>query len=224
MAQKSKYDVMESETRKHSLNILLLVGRIVKDYKTYEKSKNDSFKEKLADVISKGLPSIKALAHIGYENSIDLANIDKNELKIYLMENNLDLDMFNKNYKRITNNYVKVILGFMIVESEKIDIINIVTPDILLGFVDGDLSKLKDLLSELNIDLSLDNAKLLDKVVDPGFTIDKLDSKQKALLNKAHDKYMELLIYSKVNKNINDDKKVLKYAKNIGKKKSTLEI
>lgn len=224
MFQKNKYDVMESETKKHTFNILLLVGRIAKDFKAYEKKKDNSFNDKLADVIGKGLPSIKALAHIGYENSVDLANINKEELEVYLRENNLSFENFNRNYKRIINNYVKAILGFMIVESEKIELVKIVTPEILLGLVDGDLSKLKSLLVELNIELSTSNKDLLDKLIMPNFSISYLNDSQKALLDRCHFEYMKKNIYSKVDTNVKDDKKIMKYAKGIGKKKSTLEI
>ena len=74
MFQKSKYDVMASENAMNTGSLLLIVGKIYKNFKSYEKGKidKDYFNAGFVQAVEKGLPNIQSIAHIGYENCRDL--------------------------------------------------------------------------------------------------------------------------------------------------------
>ena len=222
---KSKYDVMGSLNRKSSMNLVFLVAKVVKDLKQYEKRKitKDELNSRFRVVVDKGIPSIKAIANIGYENSKDLLEVDNQELVTYLKKENLSLNEFKKNYMMMINTYVKILLAFGIIEIEKIDIHKIMTPDVMMSLINGDFSKLKIVIDELGINISTSNKSLIDKLIEKDFDFKNLEVKEKELLDNIHSKYMESNVYCDVS--VKEDKtEVLKYAKSLGKKKSVLEI
>lgn len=225
MFSKSKYDVMESINVKSSMNLLFLVGKISKDLKQYENKKisKEEFNLRFQEVISKGIPSIKAICHIGYENSKDLVNVSEKELVSYLKREGLSLEEFRSNYMKMINTYVKVLLAFNIINKENIDIYKVMTPEVMLSLVKGDFSKLKSVIDELGVDISSENKGLIDRLVKDSFDISMLDNKEIKALESVHSKYMDTYVYSKVNAK-EAKLEVLKYAKSLGKKKSVLEI
>lgn len=225
MFQKSKYDVMESENSKNTMSLFLVVGKIYKDLKSYEKGKMDKnyFNAGFVDAIRKCLPNVKAIAHIGYENSIDLEKVNADKLYKYMQENGLSREEFTKNYVHIINTYVKVILAFAIIDKECLNVYRIVTPEVLLGLVKGEFKKVKDVIDELDVNVSSDSKILMDKLVKDDFDIKQLTKEEKILLDKEHALYMKKDILPKVTKKT-ETLEVVKLAKSIGKKKSVLEI
>lgn len=225
MFQKSKYDVMESENSKNTMSLFLVVGKIYKDLKSYEEGKMDKnyFNAGFVDAIRKCLPNVKAIAHIGYENSIDLEKVNADKLYKYMQESGLSREEFTKNYVHIINTYVKVILAFAIIDKECLNVYRIVTPEVLLGLIKGEFKKVKDVIDELDVNVSSDSKILMDKLVKDDFDIKQLTKEEKILLDKEHALYMKKDILPKVTKKT-EILEVVKHAKSIGKKKSVLEI
>ena len=173
--------------------------------------------------IGKGLPNIKAIAHIGYENSKDLENVSEESLYMYMEKNGLSKEEFIRNYVHNTSTYIKIIMAFSIIDKENLNVYRIISPEVLLGIVKGEFKAVKDVIDELGVDISSDSKSLMDKLVRDDFSIKDLDSKEKEILDKDHEVFMIKHINSRITKSTTEDE-VLKHAKSIGKKKSVLEI
>lgn len=225
MFQKSKYDVMASENSMNTGSLLLLVGKIYRSFKSYEKGKidKDYFNAGFVQAIGKGLPNIKAIAHIGYENSKDLENVSEESLYMYMEKNGLSKDEFIRNYDHITSTYIKVIMAFSIIERENLNVYRIISPEVLLGIVKGEFKAVKEVIDNLDVNISDDSRSLMDKLVKDDFSIRDLNKNEKDILDKEHDEFMIKHINSRITKASTQDE-VLKHAKSIGKKKSVLEI
>ena len=225
MFQKSKYDVMASENSMNTGSLLLLVGKIYRSFKSYEKGKidKDYFNAGFVQAIGKGLPNIKAIAHIGYENSKDLENVSEESLYMYMENNGLSKDEFIRNYDHITSTYIKVIMAFSIIERENLNVYRIISPEVLLGIVKGEFKAVKEVIDNLDVNISDDSKSLMDKLVKDDFSIRDLNKNEKDILDKEHDEFMKKHINSRITKASTQDE-VLKHAKSIGKKKSVLEI
>ena len=225
MFSKSKYDVMESINTKSSMNLLFLVGKVAKDLKLYENKKisNLEFSNRFNKNVTSGIPCIKAICHVGYENSKDMLSISDVELDKYLKSEGLSLKQFYSNYRMMINTYVRVLMAFNVIEEEKIDIYSIMTPDMLINLMKGDFSGLKDIIEKTGVNLKKENKDLIDRLVKKDFDITMLNKEEISSLEKIHFQYMEMNVNGKVNVD-SDKSKVLKYAKSLGKKKSVFEL
>lgn len=225
MFKKSKYDVMEKETFSNSMNLLVLVGKVSKDLKSFENGKmaKGDFDNNFKQAISKGLPTIKSMAHIGYENSKDIADVDNGTLVLYMKQSGLSREDFYNNYYERVYNYIKMILAFTIIDREGLDVYRIINPSIVFALVKGEFEKVRDSINGLGVKLSSDSALLMDKLVNKDFDIKDLSDKEKNLLDKEHEKYMIKHIYPHVD-TPSTKEEVLKFAKSLGKKKSTFEL
>jgi len=222
MFRRNKYDVMESETVKNTMNLVILVGKLSKDFLYYEKKKvmTKEFEDKFSDAVKKGVPYIRALANIGYENSIDLAGVDRYELFRYMNNNGINSNDFDINYNNAVNTYAKILFGIAIAEKENINITKVITPDTLLGLIKGDFTQLRDTLSESNVHFGSNISELVDKLSKDDFDISNITDDERSLLDEVHNDYMNREIYSKVNKSVITEDQIIKYAKTLGKKKS----
>ena len=225
MFQMSKYDVMASENAMNTGSLLLLVGKIYKSFKSYEKGKidKDYFNSGFVQAIGKGLPNIKSIAHIGYENCKDLENVSEESLYMYMENNGLSKEEFDRNYDHIISTYIKVILAFFIIDRENLNVYHIISPKVLLGIVKGEFKGVKAVIDELDVNISDSSRSLMDKLVKDDFSIKDLNDEEKTILDKEHNEYMVKHINSRITKASTQDE-VLKHAKSIGKKKSVLEI
>lgn len=227
MFKKGKYDVMEKETFSNSMNLLVLVGKVTKDLNAFDTGKmskvdfDDSFKQ----AIGKGLPRIKSMAHIGYENSKDIANIDNDVLVAYMKQAGLSHDDFYNNYYGKINTYVKMILAFNIIDREGLDVYKIITPSIVFALIKGEFENVSNAIDGLGVNLSDDSVILMNKLVDKNFSIKDLNTKEKDILDSEHEKYMKKYIYPCVNIiSGRDNGEALRFAKSLGKKKTTFEL
>lgn len=225
MFYRSKYDIIEKESFSCSMNLLFLAGKIAKDMKALEKGKIDkgTFNDNFNMTIEKGIPSIKTIAHIGYENSKDLSKVKKDILKDYILKEGLTLDEFKSNYNRLVNTYVKIILAFGIIERENLSVYKVITPEVLLGLIKGDFSLIKETINSLSTNVSDESKILMDKLVDKKTKIDDLSQEEKKVLNSAHNRFMREKITPYVKKE-SSMQEVLKFSKYLGKKKSVLEL
>lgn len=225
MFSKSKYDVMESINTKSSMSLLLLVGKVYKDLKLYENKKisKQEFDIRFKNNVTSGIPSIKAICHIGYENSKDIENVSEEELYRYMKSEGLTRAEFDSNYMMMINTYVRILLSFNIIDEEKIDIYSIMTPNVLLGLVKGDFSKLKEIIDSVGVSLNHNNKVLFDKLVRKDFDVSMLSSMDIEKLERVHSQYMNKNVNNKVTGTY-DKTKTLKYAKSLGKKKSVFEL
>lgn len=225
MFSKSKYDVMESISSKSTMSLLFLVGKVAKDLKLYENKKISKveFENRFNNNLSSGLPNIKAICHIGYENSKDIVDVSEEELYRYMKKEGLTKDQFNANYMMMINTYVRVILAFDIMDKENIDVFSVMSPGVLLGLVKGDFSKLRDKVEEVGVNLSKDNQVLIDKLVSKDFDVSMLTNVEMKELERVHSKYMDRNVNGKVTDSY-DKTKALRFAKSLGKKKSVFEL
>lgn len=225
MFQKSKYDVMASENAMNTGSLLLIVGKIYRNFKSYEKGKidKDYFNAGFVQAVEKGLPNIQSIAHIGYENCRDLENVSEKSLYMYMENNGLSKEEFNRNYDHIISTYIKVILAFSIIDRENLNVYRIISPEVLLGIVKGEFKGVKAVIDELDVDISDSSRSLMDKLVKDDFSIRDLNDEEKDILDREHNEYMVKHINSRITKSSTQDE-VLKHAKSIGKKKSVLEI
>ena len=107
MFSKNKYDVMEGINTKSSVSLLFIVGKVYKDLKLYENKKISKavFEDRFRDALSQGVPSIKAICHVGYENSKDIKSVSEEELYSYIKKSiNLTKSLFvNKNLRYLNS-------------------------------------------------------------------------------------------------------------------------
>ena len=225
MFKKSKYDVMEKETFSNSMNLLILVGKVSKDLKALENGKisETDFDGNFKQAISNGLPTIKSMAHIGYENSKDIDSIDNRVLVTYIKKSGQNYEEFLNNYYERVNSYIKMILAFNIIDKEGLDVYKIITPGVIFFLIKGEFEKVRDAINSLGVKLSDDSVILMDKLVDKDFNIKDLSAKEKDILDVEHEKYMKMHIYPRVN-TTGSREDTLKYAKSLGKKRTTFEL
>lgn len=225
MFLKSKYDVMESISSKSTVGLLFLVGKVAKDLKLYENKKISKveFENRFNNNLSSGLPNIKAICHIGYENSKDIVEVSEEELYRYMKKEGLTKEQFNANYMMMINTYVRVILAFNVMDKEGIDVYSVMSPGVLLSIVKGDFSKLRDKVEEVGVNLSHENQVLIDKLVSKDFDVSMLTNAEMKELEKVHSKYMDRNVNGKVTDSY-DKTKALRFAKSLGKKKSVFEL
>ena len=225
MFYKSKYDIIEKESFTSSMNLLFLAGKIAKDMKALKAGKisKPDFDNSFFESVSKGVPSIETIAHIGYENSLDIAKVNKKAIQLYMQKEGLTLEEFQTNYNRMINTYVKIILAFGIIEKENLSVYKVVTPEVLLGLIKGDFSLIKDIINGLGTDVSEESKALMDKLVDTKSKIENLSEEEKKFLTSEHDKFMRKKVLPYIKKD-STDSDVLKFSKSLGNKKSVLEL
>ena len=225
MFYKSKYDVIEKESFTSSMNLLFLAGKIAKDMKAYKAGKMDekAFESSFNSAIDKGIPSIKTIAHVGYENSKDISKIKKEVLYSYMAQGGISAERFRYNYNRMIDTYIKIILAFGILEKENLDVYKIVTPEVLLGLIKSDFSLVKEAVDKSGSKISVESKTLMDKLVAKGTTYSDFSVDERKFLSELHNNYMKENILPKVTKESTEEQ-VLKFSKSLGKKKSVLEL
>ncbi len=222
--EKSKYDVMEEEQRRSAMLLLMIVGRAYTSYQKLKKNKIDRsrFDDTFYTTLDRGLPHVKMMAHIGYENSIDLEKVDKEVLYKYMKDNGLEKEEFIRNYRNNINTYAKIILAFDIIEEENINIYRVLNLENLRGLLKGNLSGIKNILVESGYKLEDSNKSLLDKIIKEDFDLNELDTLEKSRLNKNHYDFMSTNIKGISKKSTY--KQVYVFAKKIGSKKSVVDL
>ena len=225
MFYKSKYDVIEKESFTSSMNLLFLAGKIAKDMKVFKSGKMDenTFRSSFNSAIDKGIPSIKTIAHIGYENSKDVSKVKKEVLYSYMDKEGINRESFRYNYNRMIDTYIKIILAFGIIEKENLDVYKIVTPEVLLELIKGDFSLVKESVNKSGLKVSIESQNLMDKLVNKGTTYSDFSTDERKFLFELHNNYMKENILPKVKKESTEEQ-VLKFSKSLGKKKSVLEL
>lgn len=225
MFYKSKYDIIEKESFTSSMNLLFLAGKIAKDMKALEAGKisKHDFNNSFFESVNKGVPSIESIAHIGYENSLDIAKLNKKAIQLYMQKDGLTIEEFKTNYDRMINTYVKIILAFGIIERENLSVYKVVTPEVLLGLIKGDFSLIKDTINSLGTNVREESKALMDKLVDKKSKIADLSEEEKKFLTSEHNKFMKSKVLPYIKKD-STDAEVLKFSKYLGKKKSVLEL
>lgn len=222
--EKSKYDLMEEESRRSTMLLLMIVGKAYASYQKLKKNKidRDRFNDTFYSTVDKGLPHVKMMAHIGYENSLDLEKVDKEVLYKYMIDNGLKREEFIKNYKNNINTYAKIILAFDIIEEENINIYKVLNLENLRGLIKGNLSGINNILIENGYRLEDKNRTLLDKIISDNFDLNDLDDSEKARLNSNHREFMNQNIKGMSKKSTYNQ--VYGFAKKLGSKKSVVDL
>ena len=222
--EKSKYDLMEEESRRSTMLLLMIVGKAYASYQKLKKNKidRDRFNDTFYSTVDKGLPHVKMMAHIGYENSLDLEKVDKEVLYKYMIDNGLKREEFIKNYKNNINTYAKIILAFDIIEEENINIYKVLNLENLRGLIKGNLSGINNILIENGYRLEDKNRTLLDKIISDNFDLNDLDDSEKARLNSNHREFMNQNIKGMSKKSTYNQ--VCGFAKKLGSKKSVVDL
>ena len=215
----NKYDVISKLTKKDSRG---LVKSTIKLLFVFIRDRNKRITEEQAEnkcleYLSKYIPAIKDMAHLGYESYKDIGNLTNEEIFDYISKCGMDYEEFLQNYSSNVNSFMKLILFFAILEQNDIKLSTISNPMKVINNVSQEnyIEILADSFDSLNDDEIEKICNIFNK--DTKYVIFTEDDKK--IIDEYHNRYMQEYVYPNV-KDVAEKEKVLEIAKTLGKKRN----
>ena len=220
-----KYDVFKKETNNTFQILPIFLYRRMKlkllKYKLSELEKMDlqnvdnllkyrDLEEKydieMAKILIDASSILKTSAHIVYEISKDLEEIDPQSFKNYLQELNITSNSFNYRLEEKQNDALYFLAFYALLEKNGKPIESL-SPDEILAIISSFGTK--------NYEVTKEDVELLEKIQNKYFSFESLTDYEKQLIDNYHEKYMDEVIYKDVTNRRVSEQKILKKVGNL---------